>query len=170
MGTFYRSRHELIFAFKNGDEPHINTFKLGQSGRYRTNVWKYPGISTASAKARAELRLHPTVKPVAMLADALKDCCPRGGVALDAFAGSGSILIAAHKVGRKAHAIEIDPLYCDVAIRRWQSYAKDDAVLLSTSEHFNEIATQRQSTSTTARKGKRGRVTIIRSSEKVRTG
>lgn len=143
MGTFYRSRHELIFAFKNGEAPHINTFKLGQFGRYRTNVWNYPGVSSGSATARAELQLHPTVKPVAMLADALKDCSPRGGIVLDAFAGSGSILIAAQKTGRRARAIEIDPAYCDVAVRRWQTYAKDEAVLASSAQSFSEVEIRR---------------------------
>ncbi|MEC5291823.1 DNA methyltransferase [Aurantimonas sp. C2-6-R+9] len=153
MGTFYRSRHELIFAFKKGTAAHTNTFELGQHGRYRTNVWNYRGITSATRQAREELALHPTVKPVAMLADALKDCCPRGGIVLDAFAGSGSIVIAAHKTGRRARAVEIDALYCDTIIRRWQAYAKDDAVLLETNETFDEVANDRMAM--TAVKGPR---------------
>lgn len=144
MGTFYRSRHELIFAFKKGTAAHINTFELGQHGRYRTNVWNYRGISSGTRESRDELIMHPTVKPVAMIADAMKDCSPRGGIVLDAFAGSGSILIAAQKVGRRARAVEIDPAYCDVAIRRWQNYAKDDAVLASTGETFEEVQAAHQ--------------------------
>lgn len=142
MGTFYRSRHELIFAFKNGMAPHIS-FELGQHGRYRTNVWNYRGMSSPSRASRQELALHPTVKPVAMLADAMRDCSDRGGLVLDAFCGSGSVLIAAHKTGRRARAIEIDPVYCDTAIRRWQAFAKCDAVLMTTGETFDEVATRR---------------------------
>lgn len=141
MGSFYRSRYELIFAFKNGTAPHINTFELGQKGRYRTNVWNYRGISSSTKAARDELELHPTVKPVAMVADAMKDCSSRGGIVLDPFCGSGTILIAAQKTGRRARAIELDPIYCDTAIRRWQSFANDDAVLESTGETFDTRAT-----------------------------
>ncbi len=101
MGTFYRSRHELIFAFKNGTAPHINTFELGQHGRYRTNVWEYRGVNTLKRNRMDELALHPTVKPVQMIADAIKDVSSRGGLVLDLFGGSGSTLIAAHKTGRK---------------------------------------------------------------------
>ncbi|PHP64631.1 DNA methylase N-4 [Zhengella mangrovi] len=113
MGSFYRSRHELVFAFKNGTAPHINAFELGQNGRYRTNVWNYRGITSPTKDAREALALHPTVKPVAMVADAMKDCSMRGGIVLDPFCGSGTVLIAAHKTGRRARAIELDPLYCD---------------------------------------------------------
>jgi hypothetical protein len=102
MGTFYRSRHELIFAFKSGDAPHINSFELGQHGRYRTNIWQYRGMNSLSASRQQELGLHPTVKPVAMIADAIKDVSNRSGIVLDCFGGSGSTLIAAHKTGRRA--------------------------------------------------------------------
>jgi DNA modification methylase len=143
MGSFYRSRHELVFAFKNGTEPHINAFELGQNGRYRTNVWNYRGISSSTKEARQDLALHPTVKPVAMVADAMKDCTRRGGIVLDPFCGSGTILIAAQKTGRRARAIELDPHYCDTAIRRWQLFANDDAVLLATGETFDEVSARR---------------------------
>ena len=113
MGSFYRSRHELIFAFKNGAAPHINSFELGQHGRYRTNVWEYRGVNTLKAGRLDELMLHPTVKPVALIADAIKDVSRRGGVILDLFGGSGSTLIAAHKTGRRARLCELDPVYCD---------------------------------------------------------
>ncbi len=130
MGSFYRSRHELIFAFKNGGAPHLNTFELGQHGRYRTNIWEYRGANTLKAGRQEELALHPTVKPVAMIADAMKDVSRRGGVALDLFGGSGSTLIAAHKTGRRARVCELDPIYCDRILRRWEVFAKDDAELI----------------------------------------
>ena len=127
MGTFYRSRHELIFAFKSGTAPHINSFELGQHGRYRTNVWSYKGVNTLKAGRMDELALHPTVKPVQLIADALKDVSGRGDIVLDLFGGSGSTLIAAQKTGRRAYICELDPIYCDRIIRRWEAYAKDDA-------------------------------------------
>jgi DNA modification methylase len=131
MGTFYRSRHELVFAFKKGDAPHINTFELGQHGRYRTNVWNYRGVNTLRAGRLDELALHPTVKPVQLVADAIKDVSARDGIVLDLFGGSGSTLIAAHKTGRRAYVCELDPIYCDRIIGRWEAYAKDDAVQLA---------------------------------------
>lgn len=143
MGSFYRSRHELIFAFKNGTAPHINSFELGQNGRTRTNVWNYRGITSPTKDAREALALHPTVKPVAMVADAMKDCSSRGGIVLDPFCGSGTVLIAAQKTGRHARALELDPAYCDTAIQRWQKFAKDDAVLVETGETFEAAATRR---------------------------
>ena len=127
MGTFYRSRHELIFAFKNGTAPHINSFELGQHGRYRTNVWQYRGVNTLKAGRMDELTLHPTVKPVQMIADAIKDVSGRRDIVLDLFGGSGSTLIAAHKTGRRAYLCELDPIYCDCIIVRWELYAKDEA-------------------------------------------
>jgi len=130
MGTFYRSKHELIFAFKHGKAPHINSFELGQNGRYRTNVWQYKGVNTMRSGRMEELAMHPTVKPVQMIADAIKDVSHRGGIVLDLFAGSGSTVIAAHKTGRRAYVCELDPLYCDVVIRRWEQFAKDDAELV----------------------------------------
>ena len=131
MGTFYRSRHELIFAFKKGTAPHINSFELGQHGRYRTNVWQYRGVNTLRSGRLDELALHPTVKPVQLIVDAIKDVSRRGAVVLDLFGGSGSTLIAAHKTGRRAYMAELDPIYCDRIIRRWQTYAKDEAELIA---------------------------------------
>jgi DNA modification methylase len=131
MGTFYRSRHELIFAFKKGTSPHINSFELGQHGRYRTNVWQYRGVNTLRAGRMDELALHPTVKPVQLIADAIKDVSRRGAIVLDLFGGSGSTLIAAHKTGRRAYMAELDPIYCDRIIRRWQVYAKDQGELIA---------------------------------------
>ena len=133
MGTFYRSRHELIFAYKVGEAPHINSFELGQHGRYRTNVWNYRGVNTMKTGRMDELALHPTVKPVQMIADAIKDASGRGDIILDLFGGSGSTLIAAEKTGRRGYLCELDPIYCDRIIRRWEAFAKDDAERLSCS-------------------------------------
>lgn len=127
MGTFYRSRHELIFAFKAGQAPHVNTFELGQNGRYRTNVWEYRGVNTLRAGRMEDLSLHPTVKPVEMIADAIRDVSGRGEVVLDLFGGSGSTLIAAEKTGRVARLCELDPIYCDRILKRWEAYTKDSA-------------------------------------------
>jgi len=143
MGTFYRSRHELVFAFKHGLAPHINNFELGQHGRYRTNVWQYRGVNTLRTGPMDELSLHPTVKPVAMIADAIRDVSERNGIVLDAFGGSGSTLIGAHKTGRRARMAELDPVYVDRMVRRWQDYARDDAILSETSQTFNEVAAER---------------------------
>ena len=144
MGSFYRSRHELIFVFKNGTAPHVNSFELGQHGRYRTNVWTYKGMNSFGGKRNAELGLHPTVKPVALLADAIKDVSTRASIVLDLFGGSGSTLIAAHKTGRRGYLMELDPLYCDRSLRRWENFAKDDAVLEGTGQTFAEVAKERQ--------------------------
>lgn len=130
MGTFYRSRHELIFAFKKGTASHINTFELGQHGRYRTNVWEYRGVNTRRAGRMDELAMHPTVKPVQMIADAIRDVSGRGDIVLDLFGGSGSTLIAAGKTGRRGYLCELDPIYCDRILARWEACAKDEAELL----------------------------------------
>jgi DNA modification methylase len=130
MGSFYRSRHELIFAFKVGAAPHVNTFELGQHGRYRTNVWQYRGVNTRKCDRMAELALHPTVKPAQMIVDAIRDVSGRGEIVLDLFGGSGSTLIAAQKTGRRGFLCELDPVYCDRILRRWEAYARDEAELL----------------------------------------
>ncbi len=127
MGTFYRSRHELIFVFKKGKAAHINTFELGQHGRYRTNVWEYRGANSRHAGRMDELALHPTVKPVQMIADAIRDVSGRGEIVLDLFGGSGSTVIAAEKTGRRGYLCELDPIYCDRILARWEAYAKDEA-------------------------------------------
>lgn len=144
MGTFYRSRHELVFTFKNGTAPHLNSFELGQHGRYRTNVWEYKGVNTLRAGRLEELALHPTVKPVALIADAIKDVSKRNDVVLDPFGGSGSTLIAAHKTGRRAYLAEIDPIYVDRIVRRWEAFAKDDAILVETGETFGQVSNRSQ--------------------------
>jgi DNA modification methylase len=143
MGSFYRSKHELVFVWKSGTAAHINNFELGQHGRHRTNVWDYAGVNTMRPGRMEELALHPTVKPVALVADAIKDCSRRGGLVLDPFCGSGTILIAAERTGRKARALEIDPIYVDVAVRRWQTYTGKSAVLAGSDESFETVAEQR---------------------------
>ncbi len=140
MGAFYRSKHELVFVFKSGSAPHINNFGLGQHGRYRTNVWDYAGVNSLKADRDEELAMHPTVKPVAMVADAIRDCSRRGGIVLDAFSGSGTTIIAAEQTGRRARAIELDPRYVDVAIRRWQQLTGGSAKLVGTDSSFDELA------------------------------
>ncbi|MEJ0041253.1 MAG: site-specific DNA-methyltransferase [Rhizomicrobium sp.] len=114
MGSLYRSQHELIFVFKHGTASHINNVELGRFGRNRTNVWTYAGVNTFGKERDAELAMHPTVKPVALVADAILDCSHRGGIVLDAFAGSGSTLIAAEKTGRRGYGIEFED-----ALRRY---------------------------------------------------
>jgi hypothetical protein len=136
MGTFYRSKHELVFVWKIGRAPHTNSFGLGDTGRYRTNVWDYAGISSISGSRSEELAMHPTVKPVALVADAIRDCSKRGDIVLDGFGGSGSTLIAAEKCGRSARIIEYEPGYCDVIIKRWQLLTGKNAVLATTGERF----------------------------------
>jgi len=121
MGSFYRSQHEFVFAFKNGTAPRINNIELGRFGRNRTNVWNYAGANTFSPHRATDLAMHPTVKPVAMVADAILDCSKRGGIILDAFAGSGTTLIAAEKTGRRGFGIEIDPHFTDTIIRRFDA-------------------------------------------------
>jgi DNA modification methylase len=140
MGSFYRSKHELIFVFKQGTAEHTNSFGLGDTGRYRTNVWDYAGISSMSSTRGSELEMHPTVKPVAMIADAIRDCSKRGEIVLDGFGGSGSTLIAAEKTGRSARLIEYDPLYCDTIVRRWEALTGKRATLAATDEVFEDLA------------------------------
>ena len=146
MGSFYRSRHELVFVFRNGKGPHRNNVQLGRFGRNRTNVWEYPGVNTFSKGGEEGnlLALHPTVKPVTMVADAILDASARGEIVLDAFLGSGTTLMAAERVGRVCHGIEIDPAYVDVAIRRWQTYTGEHAVHAISGKRFDEIAAVRE--------------------------
>lgn len=146
MGTFYRSRHELICAFKVGLGPHINTFELGQYGRSRTNIWQYAGLNAFKSGRDDELAMHPTVKPVRMIADAMLDCSKPQSIILDPFMGSGSTLLAGEMVGRHVYGLEIDPEYVDVSIRRWQAFTHRDAILESTGQTFEEVEAERNST------------------------
>jgi DNA modification methylase len=140
MGTFYRSKHELIFVFKVGSAPHVNTFGLGENGRYRTNVWEYAGVNSFREGRLDDLEQHPTVKPVDLVADAIKDCSRRGAVILDPFGGSGTTLIAAQKSGRLARLIEYDPAYCDVILRRFETITGASTILARTGETLEDVA------------------------------
>lgn len=142
QGSFYRSKHELIVALKNGVAPHINNFGLGATGRYRTNVLDYPSVNSLHPARRGDLALHPTVKPVALIADLIRDCSRRKGIILDPFCGSGTVLLAAERTGRVARAIELDPLYVDVAVRRWQAITGISAIHKKTGLTFDEYATE----------------------------
>lgn len=119
MGSLYRSKHELVFVFKVGTAPHLNAVELGRHGRNRTNVWDYASVNSLAGSRRQDLALHPTVKPVALVADAIRDVTRRGDLVLDTFLGSGTTLIAAERTGRRFRGVEIDPAYVDVAIERW---------------------------------------------------
>jgi DNA modification methylase len=143
MGTFYRSKHEMVFVFKVGTAPHVNSFGLGDSGRYRTNVWDYPGISSMGAKRGEALAMHPTVKPTALVADAIRDCSRRGDIVFDAFGGSGTTLIAAETCGRCARLIEFDPLYCDTVVRRYERLTGKPAVLAGDNLTFEAVEASR---------------------------
>lgn len=144
QGSLWRSAHELLPIFKKCSAPHINNVELGRHGRWRSNVWTYAGASSLGSEAREGLHLHPTVKPRAMLEDALLDVTERGDMVLDPFVGSGSTLLAAETTGRIGRGIEIDAGYCDVAIRRWQDLTGEDAVLDATGETFEQVAERRR--------------------------
>lgn len=140
QGSFYRSQHELVGVFRVGESSHLNNIELGRHGRSRSNVWHYAGANSFRAGRMEDLRLHPTVKPVALVADAIKDCTKRGDLVLDTFCGSGTSILAAERVGRRACALEIEPRYVDVAIRRWQSFTRRDAIHIETGVTFEELA------------------------------
>jgi DNA modification methylase len=150
MGSFYRSQHELVFMWKSGEGPHKNNVELGQHGRNRSNVWHYAGVNTFRPGRLEELKQHPTVKPVALVADAIKDCSRRGGLVVDPFCGSGTILIAAERTGRAGRALELDPQYVDVAVRRWQKYTGKVARLAATGQTFEEVEEDRGQSSSEA--------------------
>jgi DNA modification methylase len=142
MGSLYRSQHELVFVFKHGRKAHRNNVQLGQFGRNRSNVWNYPGANSF-ARRGAEgnlLALHPTVKPVTMVADAILDGSARGDIVLDCFLGSGTTLIAAERTGRRCYGLELDPLYIDTAIRRWQALTGGSARHAACGRTFDDLA------------------------------
>lgn len=142
MGSFYRSQHELVHILKVRGAEHINNFGLGGKGRNRTNVWSYAGANCFRKGRSEDLTNHPTVKPVAMVADAILDCSHRGGVILDPFAGSGTTLVAAERTGRRGYGMELDPAYVDVALRRLEKETGEEAVL-ENGETFAEVRAQR---------------------------
>jgi DNA modification methylase len=129
----------MICIFKSGDGQPLDNVELGKRGRNRTNVWSYPGMSSFGKDRERLLGLHPTVKPVAMIADALRDVTKRGDIVIDTFSGSGSTLMAAEETGRLFRGVELDPLYVDVGIRRWQTATGRTAVLLRTGESFDDL-------------------------------
>ena len=142
MGTLYRSRHELVFVFKHGRASHRNNIQLGRHGRDRTNVWQYPSPRTPTEEGKL-LALHPTVKPVGLVADAILDCSARGDIVLDGFLGSGTTLIAAERIGRSCYGLELDPLYVDTIVRRWQTITGEWAQHSATGRRFNELEAER---------------------------
>ena len=138
MGSLYRSKHELVFIFKNGNRAHKNNIELGVHGRYRTNVWDYPGVNSFGGD-KDKLKMHPTIKPVEMIKDAILDVTTRKDIVLDSFLGSGSTLIAAEQCGRICYGIEIEPLYVDTAIRRWQDVTGKTAIHLQSNKSYREV-------------------------------
>lgn len=146
MGSLYRSQHELVAVFKHGKAPHRNNIELGRHGRNRSNVWAYPGVTPFGRETDEGnlLSLHPTVKPVRMVADALLDCSARGDTVLDPFLGSGSSLIAAERVGRACRGIELEPKYVDTAVRRWQKYTGLQAIHAESGRTFADIEADKE--------------------------
>jgi DNA modification methylase len=146
LGSFYRSQHELVCVFKHGRGSHRNNVQLGQYGRNRSNVWHYAGANTFSRVGDEGnlLAIHPTVKPVALVADAIMDCTSRNDIVLDGFLGSGTTVIAAERTGRRCYGIEIDPLYVDTIVRRWQAFTRGDACHESSGRSFGEIESERR--------------------------
>jgi len=142
MGSFYRSQHELIVVYKSGTLPHINNIELGRHGRNRSNVWNYIGQNALNGTRKSKLSLHPTCKPLAMIADAIRDCSNRGDVILDCFGGAGTTLIAAEKTGRRARLIELNPTFVDVTIERWQRLTGQTAYHAVTGRPFSRVDDQ----------------------------
>jgi hypothetical protein len=148
MGSLYRSQHELIAVFKKGAAAHVNNVALGRWGRRRTNVWTYPGMNGFCAEREQALGWHPTVKPVALVEDAIKDCSNRGGLVLDGFAGAGTTLIAAERAGRRGFGLEIDPRYVDVALRRFRDFAGCEPIHADSGRPLAEIEARRRAAPT----------------------
>ena len=143
MGSLYRSQHELILVSKKGNASHQNNVELGKHGRYRTNVWHYAGVNAFGADRDASLAMHPTVKPVQMLSDAIMDVTRRGDIVLDGFLGSGSTLIASERTGRVCYGVELDAGYVDVTVRRWETISGKRATLVGTDLNIDQLAIER---------------------------
>jgi DNA modification methylase len=143
MGSLYRSQHEMVLVYQNGAGQFVNNVKLGGTGRYRSNIWSYPGMTSIRQGRMDDLALHPTVKPIALVADAIRDCSKKNALILDPFSGSGTTILAAQRTGRVAAAMEIDPIYVDVAIERWQKATGEVAVLASTGQTFAAVCAAR---------------------------
>lgn len=144
MGSLYRSQHELIFVFKNGTGPHLNNVALGKFGRYRTNIWMYAGVNAFGKDRDATLAMHPTVKPVQMIADAILDVTAQGDIVLDGFLGSGTTVLAAEQTGRRCYGVEVDPRYVDLTLQRWMAITGEQPVHVDTGQTFIELAELRQ--------------------------
>lgn len=144
MGSLYRSKHELFWIAKKGKGKHTNNVELGKHGRYRTNVWDYAGVNSFGKSRMKDLADHPTVKPVALVADAIRDVSELGEIVVDGFMGSGTTILAAERTKRCAYGIEIDSRYIDVAIQRWQAMTGEEATLAATGETFSEVAIRRE--------------------------
>jgi DNA modification methylase len=157
QGSLYRSQHELVGVFRVGKGPHLNNVELGRHGRSRSNVWHYAGVNTFRAGRLEELSAHPTVKPVALVADAIKDCTRRGDIVLDAFSGSGTTILAAERVGRRACGLEIEPRFVDLAVRRWQAFTRRDAIHDESGRTFDELAMEHRGGSSRRRPAGRSR-------------
>ena len=140
QGSFYRSQHELVGVFRVGDAAHLNNIELGRHGRSRSNVWHYAGANAFRSGRMDDLKAHPTPKPIGLVADAMKDCTGRRGTVLDTFSGSGTTILAAERVGRRAFALELEPHFVDVALRRWQAVSGRDAIHIASGRSFDEIA------------------------------
>jgi DNA modification methylase len=143
MGSLFRSKHELVFITKKGKAPHTNNVQLGKHGRYRTNVWDYAGVNSFGQNRMQDLMAHPTVKPVALVADAIRDVSKPGEIVLDGFLGSGTTILAAERTKRRCFGIEIEPRYVDVAIRRWEAMTGKEAVLEGTGQSFANVIVER---------------------------
>jgi DNA modification methylase len=147
MGSLYRSRHELVFVLKTDRGRHLNNVQLGRFGRNRTNVWEFPRVNTLDPERRSDLEIHPTVKPVEMVTDAILDASRPGDIVLDPFLGSGTTAIAAEKARRTCYGIELDPLYVDAAIRRWETFSGEAALDAETEHTFAEVSQKRSTSS-----------------------
>jgi len=143
MGSLWRSQHELLPVFKKGTAPHINNVELGKHMRHRSNVWTYAGANTFGSDASQALADHPTPKPIPLLEDALRDVTERKDIVLDPFLGSGSMLLAAERTGRRCRGVELDPIYVDLAVRRWEQLTGKVAMLEETGKSFAETAQER---------------------------
>jgi len=144
----YRSQHELVFVLKSGTTPHVNNVQLGRFGRWRSNCWSYPGVNTWRRGRMDELALHPTVKPMPLVADAIRDCTRRQDVVLDSFAGSGTTILAAERTGRIARALELDPAYVDACVLRWEKFTGRKAIHAQRGIAFGEVADLRRQAAT----------------------
>jgi len=143
MGSLYRSQHELVFVYRHGKKPHINNVELGKHGRYRTNLWNYPGVNVFGSERDELLSMHPTIKPVQLIKDAILDVTNRGDIVLDGFLGSGTTLIAAERCGRKCYGIELNPKYIDITIQRWEKLTNEKAIHTATGYTFDEMIVYR---------------------------